>query len=332
MLLSIIIPIFNKQTYIRKCIDSILNSGCNNYEILLIDDGSTDDSLNICIEYSHNFNNVITIHQDNQGVSVARITGIMHAQGKYITFVDADDFVKNTYGAQIIEALKKDADYTIFDFTRWIDDEHQQVNGLSIKEGYYKDTLVLTRQVAGLEHCVLSACEGIFKTEIIRTNKINFKAGMKTCEDFHFVLQYIAKIKNLYVSNLAAYCYCYNPNSVTGKRPLSHADDYECVYTQAKSYLKQNNASIAQYVLFYERWTRWCLDLVDNWKRQSFSKEVIWKQIEGRSYYQAVVHEHLNSKKACVEQYLLKYKMDVLIYIYLYLLRKLRTLRGEYRV
>ena len=91
--LSIIVPVYNVALYLNRCVDSILNQTYSDFELLLIDDGSTDISGVICDEYAVSDNRVKVIHKDNGGVSSARNVGINNSQGKYIMFCDSDDFV-----------------------------------------------------------------------------------------------------------------------------------------------------------------------------------------------------------------------------------------------
>lgn len=90
-LVSVIIPVYNVGKYLDECIESILSQTISNFEIILVDDGSTDDSLNICNKYKNK--NVIVIHQENSGVSAARNAGIKVAKSEFITFVDGDDWL-----------------------------------------------------------------------------------------------------------------------------------------------------------------------------------------------------------------------------------------------
>lgn len=90
---SIIIPVYNSEKCLKRCIDSILNQTFVNFELILIDDGSSDDSLNICKKYQSFDSRINVIHKDNGGVSSARNVGLDHSRGKYIVFVDSDDFV-----------------------------------------------------------------------------------------------------------------------------------------------------------------------------------------------------------------------------------------------
>lgn len=91
--ISIIVPVYNVSKYIRKCLDTIINQTYTNLEIILIDDGSTDDSGNICDEYAKRDKRIKVIHKENEGLSIARNTGIKNATGKYIGFIDSDDWI-----------------------------------------------------------------------------------------------------------------------------------------------------------------------------------------------------------------------------------------------
>ena len=88
---SVIVPVYNSEVYLSMCIDSIINQTYKNLEIILIDDGSTDNSLKICNDYEKKDNRIKVFHQENKGVSAARNLGLSLSQGEYITFVDSDD-------------------------------------------------------------------------------------------------------------------------------------------------------------------------------------------------------------------------------------------------
>ena len=107
-LISIIIPIYNAQKYLKECIDSALNQTYKEIEIILIDDGSTDYSGKICDSYAEKDKRVKVIHNENQGVSVSRNIGIKEAKGLYITFMDADDFVSEQYVEILYRLIKND--------------------------------------------------------------------------------------------------------------------------------------------------------------------------------------------------------------------------------
>lgn len=331
MTLSIIIPVYNKEKYLSECIESLLKIKEISYEIILVDDGSKDNSLKICQEYGKRLRQVKVIAQANQGVSVARNTGIENADGKYITFVDADDFVKPEFGKQIAEALNYKADFYQFNYIRWISEGKEEAGTFSLPEGFVSDTSPWTAQISGLEICAMCVWGAIFRTDIIKKYDIRFRPGMKTCEDFLFNIQYIESIENFYSSSQAGYCYRFNLESVTNNRPFSHAEDYEYIYGTAKNYLKSHNASEEDWKLFQKRWIRWNIDLFAGWINQNFSSEQSWKQIECKTFYKEVVKESdglLFQNK--IEQWLLKKKCSRLIATYTNSISKLKRMLGRY--
>lgn len=115
--ISIIVPVYNVEKYIKRCINSILQQSFNNYELILIDDGSTDLSAEICEDYAKRYSFILCIHTINQGQAVARNIGIKVARGEYIAFVDADDYIAYNYLEELYQIIKeKNSDIAVCDF------------------------------------------------------------------------------------------------------------------------------------------------------------------------------------------------------------------------
>lgn len=118
---SVIIPVYNASTYLDRCMENLLSQSmpASDYEIILVDDGSTDDSGTICDNYSNNYNFITTIHQDNAGPAAARNRGLETATGEYVAFIDPDDIVEKTYlEVAYAQAKHYDSDVVIFDAYR----------------------------------------------------------------------------------------------------------------------------------------------------------------------------------------------------------------------
>ena len=96
-MISVIVPVYNVEKYLKRCVDSILAQDYEDYEVILVDDGSTDQSGNICDAYAKNHKNVKVIHKENAGPSGARNVGIKEADGDFVTFIDSDDYISNRY-------------------------------------------------------------------------------------------------------------------------------------------------------------------------------------------------------------------------------------------
>lgn len=107
-LVSIIVPVYKVEEYIARCVESILAQTYQNMQIILVDDGSPDNSVQICQEYAKDDNRIEIVRQENQGVSVARNNGIDHAAGEYICFVDSDDYIMPNYVSRLVESIESD--------------------------------------------------------------------------------------------------------------------------------------------------------------------------------------------------------------------------------
>lgn len=115
-MISIIVPVYNTEKYLKRCIDSIMNSNYKEFELILINDGSKDGSLKICKDYARKNLNVRVIDQEHQGVSVARNRGIKESRGDWIIFVDSDDFIAPDFLETVVQKEYQDEDLLIFDY------------------------------------------------------------------------------------------------------------------------------------------------------------------------------------------------------------------------
>ena len=116
-MISVIVPVYNVEPYLRECIESILGQTYRDFELILVNDGSTDDSGTICDEYAAQDTRIRVLHQKNSGVSVARNVGLDSVQGEYITFVDSDDRVSKDYLAYLNDLIQIEcADIACCDF------------------------------------------------------------------------------------------------------------------------------------------------------------------------------------------------------------------------
>lgn len=132
-LISIVLPIYNVEKYLRKCIETVLNQTYTNIEILLVDDGSTDNSGTICDEFEKKDKRIKVIHKINGGLSDARNTGLKHAKGKYISFIDSDDYVSEKYVEELYTLLKtNNAQIAVCNFQR-VKEDGQAISSEDIK-------------------------------------------------------------------------------------------------------------------------------------------------------------------------------------------------------
>ena len=138
LLLSIVVPVYNTEKYLSKCIESILGQSYSNIELILVDDGSTDASSNICDMYKNKDTRVVVIHKKNEGPIIARLIGIMCAKGQYVTFADSDDWIDASMYEKLLSlCMKTDADVIMSGIYRYFSEE-KIVKEVSIfEEGLY---------------------------------------------------------------------------------------------------------------------------------------------------------------------------------------------------
>ena len=201
-LLSIIIPAYNAEKYLKECIDSIITQKDNNYELIIIDDGSTDNTPKICQQYSHDFSHIHYYRTQNQGVSNARNLGIKKANGSHIWFIDSDDLITPDAISTISERIKN-TDLLVFGIEEF-DKKHsfihqfnnETVDNVKIKEYLLSDTYIRGYPV-----------NKIFKTNIIKKNHLLFNETIKTCEDLLFCIEYSNHISNATIISQTLYKY-----------------------------------------------------------------------------------------------------------------------------
>ena len=207
MKLSIIVPVYNGEKYLERCLKSILTAADNDkdYELIFINDGSKDKSLDILLEYRKKFKNIQIISQKNKGLSEARNVGIRNAKGKYISFLDCDDSIEKNYFKDILNVLSSDCDLIVFGMQRINDNNKVYLKKLPIKDSL-EDLLYNSY-----------ACNKIVKKEIIEKNNIYFPVG-KYYEDAHTIPKIYFLSKRIIYLDKIYYNYYLNKGSITQKR------------------------------------------------------------------------------------------------------------------
>ena len=193
-LISIIIPIYNIEKYLKRCVNSLLNQTYKNIEIILVNDGSTDNSPLICKEYEKNYKDkIVYLNKKNSGVSEARNYGLQKAKGKFVTFIDADDYVKEGFIEKLYEQIKDDKTVLVISNAVNFDDEQEYEQTIQKKEQIKINKEQCIKELF-LEKNFFSVCWGkLYKTE--QAKKIKFDKTMKIAEDLKYVMNYLENCK-----------------------------------------------------------------------------------------------------------------------------------------
>lgn len=270
--ISIIVPVYKVEKYLRRCLDSILAQTYKNFELILIDDGSPDNSGRICDEYAQNDSRIKVFHQENSGVSSARNNGIENARGEYIMFVDSDDYVLNDYIEHFLTCGKFDL----------------------IISGYNNDfpkagectlntiTEFINERI--LDLCIYSPVSKFYKREILIKHNIRFNTNVRYSEDRLFNFDYILYCNSIKILHESHYIYAL-PESIYIKE--RYAEKYHLTPQEIINVINCLENSLNKIT------TRFHSDILFNSKRYLISmyplNNIICKNLE-EEYYQLYVH------------------------------------------
>ena len=217
-MVSIIVPIYNAEQYLRRCVDSILNQEYTDFELLLVNDGSTDASGDICEEYGDRDPRVIVIQKENTGVSDSRNRALDRARGKYLQFLDSDDWITPDATRLFVRAAEEyGCDMVISDFYRVVGER------LSTK-GDIEEEGVLTREEFAA-HMMENPADfyygvlwnKLYRRDIVEEHNLRMDTDINWCEDFMFNLEYIRYAKVFYALHAPIYYYVKRKGSLASQ-------------------------------------------------------------------------------------------------------------------
>ncbi len=220
--LSIIIPVYNVESYLKKCLDSIIKNYNKNIEVILVDDGSKDNSGEICDLYAHEYDFIKVNHRSNGGLSVARNTGVNLAIGKYIWFVDSDDYISDTSIVDIFTEIENDVDVIVGNYSTFCENKIKDVYQDFID---IKDNELLFEYFNRLGNVSYAAVRFIVKREVIIKNNLKFIEGIYH-EDEEWTPRVLCSAKSFSIIKDVIYNYRVgNSNSIMGmKNPKKISD------------------------------------------------------------------------------------------------------------
>ena len=253
-LISVIIPVYNVEKYLCECVDSVLNQTYENFEIILVNDGSTDSSGEICDEYVDKDERITVIHQKNGGLSVARNTGLSEANGDYVYFLDSDDYIAKNAFEILLEIAEKDkSDIVFFDAVSFADTNDFTVKQNYIRKSRYKTNSglnIFARMTENKEFH--SAVPLLFiRKDFLSESKIRFIPDI-LYEDMVFTYQLFCKASTVSQCPEALYFRRYRKNSImTSSKTKKHFTSYMAVYQYNSEFtneLDKSNTAVYGYV------------------------------------------------------------------------------------
>ncbi|EGC84689.1 glycosyltransferase family 2 protein [Anaerococcus hydrogenalis] len=273
--ISIVVAAYNVEKYINECIKSLLNQSCDNYEIIIVDDGSTDSTAKIIDSFSGN-ENIKIIHKKNEGVSVARNVGIENSEGKWLTFVDGDDFVDSNFIINVRKIINNiECDMIVFNYNGYFNDDNKfECRTLPFDKNQfitkYKD-LFQKRMISqyyegGDSRTIVSSgttwCK-VIKNDIVKSCNIRYKPGLIKAQDTVFWLNATEKVNEIYYFNKSLYNYRLSFSSISsGKKFIKESEkEFDKLIKEYRTFVKNKDYSFIEALnLRYIQVIMWNID------------------------------------------------------------------------
>ena len=313
-LLTIVVPIYNVEDYLCRCLDSLIEQTYKKIEIILVDDGSTDKSGEIADQYKLKDNRIKVIHKKNGGLSDARNKGIENASGEYITFVDSDDYVEvDIYEKSMLKIKSSDVDILVFEIVKNYSNGVNKYFNISC-EGIIdnKDAIIKLNTFKNID---FSACNKIYKKELF--NDITFPLGKK-CEDVYTMYKIFDIAKFVYLLPCIGYHYCLRDGSITTSNDINI--DYILALKEQMEYFQDDNVigNIAKSSYAYS-----CLAIVNMIILKNIDNNELKKQMrsESKKYSKYIYKNKYLSFKKKLQYFVFDYFF--LLYVYIIKLIKL---------
>lgn len=255
-LISIIVPVYNVEKVLHNCIESILSQTFTDFELLLIDDGSPDNSGAICDKYADRDSRIKVIHKENAGVSTARNTGFFNATGKYIVCIDSDDYINDDYLQSFINIVDKypDAEMVWCGFSTVRNYEKSIIQKVNYNNDEITESDISEIMTLHEKWLDASPCNKLYLRENIVKNNLKMDINLSLGEDLLFNYSYIdiCKNKKIYISNNCTYNYFRSQKeSLDNKFLPDMFEIYKYINSKLKYYIDKWNLDDKQKQIFY---------------------------------------------------------------------------------
>ena len=307
--LSVIVPVYNVEKYLKECLDSLVNQSLDSMEIIIVNDGSTDTSLDICNKYSEKYEFITLISQKNKGLGAARNEGIRHAKGRYIGFVDSDDYVeKNMFKEMVTSAIKDDLDLVICAVKMYFED-NKKIK--VIEKNIYEESIITkTTLIKGIVSRKIQcfAWNKIYKRELF--SDIKYEEGVYY-EDMYTMYNIALKCNKIKLIDTPFYIYRQRENNITSKVSIKHINDFNTAVLKVINKFKNGD--------YYDKNLMMAFNIISlNTSRDLYLKH---KKFKNKDIYKDYCSVYNNFPKYKINEILLnknisfKYKINYILFV-----------------
>lgn len=307
--LSVVIPAYNAEKFIGRTLTSLENQTVSHqrYEVIVVDDGSKDNTLQLCKEFALKYPNIIVVHQENGGVSAARNAGIEAATGTWLSFVDSDDHVQEHYVETLLGA-SDEAQYVVFD--NYLEQDGKRSLEKEWMQPWF-DTAADKETVLEwiCDHRLNAPWDKRFSLELVKKHNIRFPLGLHMGEDMLFNLAYALRTETIFVSGKAVYIHEDNLEGLCNQRiTLKRLQDHERVYEGMLQLCREGQLPDKFEAIIHKTMLRVIAGYAGKLHKAGLTKREIAEAFCNSELVRAVLAAPTQSRKGAVRKLLLKQK------------------------
>lgn len=263
--ISIIVPCYNVEKYLNRCVDSLVNQTIQDIEIILVDDGSRDKVPSMCDDWSKQDSRIKVVHKKNEGLGYARNTGLEHATGEFVAFIDSDDYIDcEAYNEAFFEATQNHADAVLWGFSKEIKPNvwkkyicEKKVMQKECIVDYMLNIIASPPYIKEERLADMAVWHGIYKKDLIDSYRIRFLSERDVvCEDIPFDVDFLSRANKLVVLDKAYSFYCLNENSLSSTFKEEKFDNFKKLHKVLCDKLKENEFAKQRIDRFFIGFTR----------------------------------------------------------------------------
>lgn len=323
-LISVIVPVYNAEKYLDICVGSILSQSYNHFELILVDDGSPDDSSDICDKYAKKDARVRVVHQANGGVSSARNAGIRMAKGSFITFVDSDDYLDTNYLEEMFKHITG-SDLSICSLY-----EVGTTNKIDLVK---QCDIRLPKEVISLQKGFVfligsgllnSPCSKLFRKAIIDTNHLYFEEDVQLGEDLLFNLSYLKYCDTISFSEKPLYCYIKINSTLSCQIKPNYADLQLLFYQRIQDLIDELGLEYSQVHRQYSLLNDAIGSVVSGIGNQAEKKAAVVRVLQSSLLNEYLFYSKAHTIREKVFRIILKTQNPEIIYYYFKLISRIR--------
>lgn len=308
--ISFIIPAFNAERVIDRALNSLIGFKNGDIEIILIDDGSTDNTYSICETYASRFRNIRCVHTDNCGVSSARNLGMSLARGEYVAFCDADDYLMKTGLDAMIQACRSKADFILFNNYQKNKSEISE-HRVGIKQGLYTGDELFCVYKSALENKINVPWGKLYKRDVINRDGVRFPQNLSLGEDLVFNLEYLTKINTAYICSDFVYTYVRHHDGLSDAGlSMGRFEIYDRQFSYMKKFAYEVNFSDPS--ILYCTLLRIILNFCGKLRARGQTSKAIHNELCKYQWYSKVVEHVYRDPVDKVRVYILKNSLFLL--------------------